>query len=77
MSSAQVKKKAVSKGKRTLGTILLVLGIILIFAMVANLFVGFTSSSNYSAMNSMSAAGRCAVLGGLFTGFGIRFRKKK
>ena len=77
MSSAQIKKKAVSKGKKTIGNILLVLGVILLIAMIANTFVGFTSRSTYSSMNSLAAAGRCAVLGGLFTGFGIRFRKKK
>lgn len=34
MSSAQIKKKAVSKGKRTFGTILLALGIILLIGAV-------------------------------------------
>lgn len=77
MSSAQVKKKAVSKGKKTLGTVLLVIGIILLIATVVNLGVGFTSRSDYQTVQHLGAAGRCAVLGGLFTGFGIRFRKKK
>lgn len=77
MSTAQMQKKAVSKGKKTLGTILLVLGVILIFATLANFFVGFTASSSYTSMSSISAGGRCAVLAGLFTGLGIRFRKKK
>lgn len=76
MSSAQIKKKAVSKGKRTFGTILLVLGIILLIAMVINFGIGFTSSSTYNALDSMGAGGRCAVLGGLFTGLGIRLRKR-
>lgn len=77
MSSSQMKKKAVSKGKKAFGTILLVLGIILLIAMTANLVAGATTSSTYSSMSSFSAAGRCAVLGGLFTGFGVRLRKKK
>ena len=77
MSSAQVKKKAVSKGKKTLGTVLLVIGIILLIATVVNLGMGFTSRSDYQTVQHLGAAGRCAVLGGLFTGFGIRFRKKK
>ena len=76
MSSTQMKKKAVSKGKKTFGTILLVLGIILLIATAANLVAGATTSSTYSSMSSFSAAGRCAVLGGLFTGFGIRLRKR-
>ena len=77
MSSTQVKKKAVSKGKKTLGTVLLVIGIILLIVMVANIGVGFTSRSDYTAMNHLAAAGRCGVIGGLFTGFGVKFRKKK
>ena len=32
---------------------------------------------DYQTVQHLGAAGRCAVLGGLFTGFGIRFRKKK
>lgn len=76
MSSTQVKKKAVSKGKKTFGTILLVLGIILLFAAVINFGSGFTSGSSYSSYNSLNAAGRCGVLGALFTGFGVRLRKK-
>ena len=77
MSSAQVKKKAVSKGKKTLGTVLLVIGIILLIAMVLNLGVAFTSRSDYTTVQHLGGAGRCALLGGLFTGFGIRLRKKK
>ena len=76
MSSTQVKKKAVSKGKKTLGTVLLVIGIILLIVMVANIGVGLTSRSDYTAFNHLGAAGRCAIIGGLFTGFGIKFRKK-
>lgn len=76
MSSTQMKKKAVSKGKKTLGTILLVLGIILIIAMIANIGVSFIESNRYEAMSHMSGAGRCGILGGLLTGLGIRFRKE-
>lgn len=77
MSTAQMKKKAVSKGRKTLGTVLLVLGIILLFAFAANTVASFTTRSNYEAAQHMSAAGMCATLGGLFTGLGIRFRKKQ
>ena len=77
MSSAQVKKKAVSKGKKTLGTVLLVIGIILLIATVVNLGVGLTNISEYQSVLILGVAVRCAVLGGLFTGFGIRLRKKK
>lgn len=77
MSTAQIQKKAVSKGKKTLGTVFLVIGLILVFATLANFLVGFTAGDSYSAMSSVSAGGRCAVLAGLFIGFGIRFRKKK
>jgi len=77
MSTTQMKKKAVSKGRKTLGTVLLVLGIILLFAFAANTVASFTTRSFYEAGEHMSAAGTCAVLGGLFTGLGIRFRKKQ
>ena len=76
MSSTQIKTKAVSKGKKTLGTVLLFLGIILLIATIANLFVGFTSRSYYDSMQHLSAAVRCAIFGSLFTGLGIKFRKK-
>lgn len=76
MTSTQIKKKAVSKGKSTFATILLVVGILLFIATAANLLAGFMTNSNYSSMSSYSAAIRCAVLGGLFTGFGIRLKKK-
>lgn len=77
LSSSQMKKKAVSTGKSTFGTVLLIIGIILIFAACANLVSGMTERSMYQASQSYSACGRCAVFGGLFTGFGIRLRKKK
>lgn len=77
MSSTQIKKKAVSKGKRTVGNILLFLGICLLIGMAANLIAGILEDNMYYAMDSFSGAGRCALLGGLFTGFGIRLRKKK
>lgn len=77
MSTAQVKKTAVSKGKKTLGTVLLVIGIILLIAAVINLGVGITSRSYYNTVSHLGAVGRCAILGGLFTGFGRKFRNKK
>ena len=76
MSSAQMKKKVVAKGKRALGTVLLILGIILFIATGANLIAGFIESSSYYAIQSFSGAGRCAVFGALFTGFGVRLRKE-
>lgn len=77
MSTTQMKKKAVSKGKKTLGTVLLVIGIILWIATAVNFGVGITSRSNYQTVQHIGGAIRCAVLGGIFTGLGIRFRKKQ
>lgn len=62
MSTAQMKKKAVSKGKKTLSTVLLVLGAILF---VAGVIVAFTDGSV-----------RAAILGGFLFGLGIRLRKE-
>jgi uncharacterized membrane protein YvbJ len=76
LSSTQMKKKVVSKSKRTFGTILLIIGIILLFAAVANFTAGVTAKSSYYSTNSFLGAGRCVVFGSVFTGFGIRLRKK-
>lgn len=76
LSSAQIKKKAVSKGKKTLGTVILVMGLIVLFAACANLFVGLTARSTYSSMSSMSTASYCGIIGGFLTGLGIKLRKK-
>lgn len=76
MSSTQVKKKAVSKGKKILGTVLLTLGIILLIAMIINLGISLTERSRYEAASHLGGAIRCGVLGILFTCFGGKFRKK-
>ena len=74
----EVKKpnEIISKVKRILPNILLILGVILLIAMLVNTIAAFGARSDYHMMNSFLAGGRCAVLGGLFTGFGIRLRKK-
>lgn len=77
LSSAQVKKKAVSKGRKVAGNVCFVLGIILIFAMIANLVVMFGAGNLYYAGSHGSSAGICAILGGLFIGIGRVLRKKK
>lgn len=76
ISSTQVRKKVVSKGKKTLGTVLLVLGIIMLFIMAANGFVGFMNGGIYSALSNIGDVGNCGVFGGVFTGIGIGLRKK-
>ena len=77
MSTAQIKKKAVSTGKKTLGNVLLVLGIILIIGMIANFVDGFSSRSLYQSAESFNSGEICGILGGLCIGFGIGFRRKK
>lgn len=76
MSSTQIKKTVVSKGKKTLGNVLLVLGIILLVITVANTFVGFMTGGLYSAIDNLSDVSMCVLFGGFFTGLGIRYRKK-
>ena len=77
LSSTQMKKKAVAKGKHTLGSVLLFFGIILLIVMVARLIEGFTEDNIYQSASSMNSASITGSLGGLCTGFGIRLRKKK
>lgn len=77
LSTAQMQKEVVSKGKQMLGNIILVIGYILLFAMVANLFASCSSNAgSYSAMSSMRAAIRCAFLGGFFWGIGKRIKRR-
>ncbi len=61
--------KGTTKGKKTLGTIFLVLGIILCFAFVCLCIDTFKNPSYYSI------PGAIPVFGGLFLGLGIRLRK--
>lgn len=76
MSSTQIKKKAVSTGKKTLGTVLLVLGIILLFIVVANTFVGFMTGGLHSAIENLSDVNMCTIFGCFFIGIGTQLRKK-
>jgi len=75
MSLIEMKKKAVSKSKKTLGTVLLVIGILLLIAMVGNVVADFMSS--YSSFDNSANAGRCGVFGAFFTGLGFRLRKEQ
>lgn len=74
--SSEKKAEIISKSKRVIPNILLVLGVLLIIAMLVNTISAFGARSDYYMMKSFSASGRCAIFGGLFTGFGIRLRKK-
>lgn len=76
MSTAQIKKKAVSKGRKTAGTVLLILAIILLVAGVGQMIVGFTSTG-YSSVSSVSGGGRCLVLGAFMFGISKALKKKK
>lgn len=76
MSSAQVKKKAVSKGKKTLGTVLLVIGIILLIVTVINLGAGFTSRSDYQTVSNGGEQGGL-ILKELHPVSGRQFRIEK
>ena len=77
MSSAQVKKKAVSKGRRILGTTILVLGVILLIVTAVHIFMGVVEDNSYSSMQSFIYAGRTSTLGVIFTICGLRLRKTK
>lgn len=74
--SSEKKAELISRAKKIIPNILLVLGVILLIATIVNIVSAFGARSDYYMMNSFSAAGRCAIFGGLFTGFGIRLRKK-
>ena len=77
MSTAQLKKTAITKGKSILGTIILIIGLIFLIGAAANLIIGLADDNVYSSMSSMSSFGYLSVIGGFLTGLGIRFRKKK
>lgn len=82
MSPAEIKYNAVSKGRNIIGNILLIPGIIILIAMVINILLGFSDMNSgygyisYSAVSSFSAAGNCALIGGILTGIGISLKRK-
>ncbi len=76
LSSAQMKKKAISKGSKTIGTVLLLLSIILLVAGVGQFVVGLMSYGYYK-MSMITTGGTCFSLGvGLFA-IGKFFKKRK
>lgn len=76
MSSVQIKKKAVSKGRKTIGTILLVLAIILLIAGVGQMIAGF-ASSGYGSIQRVGYGGRCLVIGAFMFSVSKIVNKKK
>ena len=76
MSSIEMKNIAVSKGKKAIGTAILIIGILLLLAMAGNIVAGLISHNTYSSLESFSDSIRCGVFGVLFTGLGKRLRKE-
>lgn len=72
----QMQEKVLDTGKRTFGTILLAIGFIFIFAMIANFCTSCMETNRYSSYDSISTGIRCAIFAGLFIVVGKRLRNR-
>lgn len=82
MSTSQMKTAAVNTGKKTLGTVLLGIGTILLVVAVGCLIVGIMSFNSRSGGDLLSAAFRCSAFGAIFASIGrslkgVKNKKKK
>lgn len=77
MSSSQAKKKAATNGKKALGIIFLIVGLILVIATLINIGVVFTTRSRYGVESHTYMAIRCAILSSIFLIVGRMISKKK
>lgn len=63
MTTAQKRKTVEKKGLKTLGTILIVIGVLLFAGALINFGVGMTERNSYLAMERGMYAARCVKLG--------------
>ena len=68
----QVKKKAATDGKKIIGTVLFVIGIIFLIGLVLNVFAIFVNHDGEAFGNAII----CLIIGAVFAGIGSKLRKK-
>lgn len=76
MTLDQKKNIAENAAAKIIGTVLLAFGCLMIIGLLINVFFALTTNYFYEQMDSLSSAGRCAIIGAPCIAGGIALRKK-